>query len=1433
MKGSKSRVAALLTGSLMVLPTAGYGGVGTLADQPLWMGSSVKHNIMLAIDDSGSMDFETLMPTNDGALWWDESTQSYVNSTKGVPNFEADYKDPYLFPIGISSTSTTIAPFRVNAFVRSSSYNKAYYDPSVTYLPWPSYGGYSFANQDPKAAKLDPLDVAESGTLDLTTSHSGKFYTYLGGWCNDNGGKCGSSATRTITYYPATYYVKDTTSTYKFYTSGGPSVPVSSQFTTSNSLLFESDDTTDPAVEHNNKWSSYNTGSPATDASGNKYSGTNVSGLSETGSTVPRASKAGQVRISFSGLSGRVAIWFRVWWPGDSSDSFWVNLKGYDRNDIDEHDKNTWALDKNNNDWYPWKDHATNQADGNFVAKKSAWQWVKWAEVNITSASDPQLLRIRGREDGAFLDQVLVTTNTGSSAKPVGELVLGSGSGGGSSGGGTYVTRSCDPASVLPIHYEEFEIDPSRFVGVDAIGPDGACLKKVEIKSGNTFPSGRTYSAEIQNFANWFSYYRRRNQAMRGGLASAFQGLNGIRAGMFWINTRNDVTMLDLDDSTQLNTFLKNHYTKSMGGGTPLRKALEYAGNQFKRTDANAPVTSECQKNFTLLFTDGFNNNNASDVSSTIGDADKNEGAPYADSYERTLADIAMYFYKNNIRPDLPAGQVAIPANCDASKGEDCNKNLHMNTFTAGLGAKGSIYGVTHSTVADAYANPPTWPNVNTGKRDEKQLDDLYHAAVNGRGDMFNADTPVALRTALSDAVRSILKVIGSSSGVTFNTASLQTDTLLYSATFNSTSWAGELEAKSLDTDGKVKSTAWKASTILDARNLATDPRVILTYKSDAANPDGVAFQWANLPAIGQDDLNYKGTSSGDGLGQKRLDWLRGDRSNEATLFRSRSSRLGDIVNSSPVVVGKPAMSWPDKAPFGDTNDRYSEFKNGTGTKYTSVPKRNSVIYVGANDGMLHGFNAKSGTDGGKEVLAYVPAALYSTDTKKGLRYLTDPNYQHRYYVDLSPVASDVYIKNEVGGSRSWRTILVGGLRAGGRGLFALDVTNPTDFSENPTNAAKTVLWEFTANDDADLGYITEPPVVAMMNNSKWAVIFGNGYGSTSGSGGTQGTGKIFILFIEEGLDGKWTVNSDYIKLDTKVVAGVSGVAVADTDGDMIADRLYAGDDAGNMWAFDVSSSNTNSWGPANGSETNPDPLFTAKDSSGNAQPITAAPGIQRHATVKTDSTNDPNILVTFGTGKYLSNGDPADTQTQSFYAVWDKGNNKGNKLRSNLHRMKLTDSGSTRKISNAGGSSVNWSTDYGFYFDFDTVTGERLVHKPLLRNDYAIFVTTIPESSACAGGGSSWLMVVALTDGLTPANPVIDMDGDGDVDSNDAISSGKKLDDINNKPAHLSKKIYTSKSDQSSGTGSCGAGVNCTTVDLGEKSIQTGRLGWHELFEK
>lgn len=1006
------------------------------------------------------------------------------------------------------------------------------------------------------------------------------------------------------------------------------------------------------------------------------------------------------------------------------------------------------------------------------------------------------------------------------------------------------VTGDCSTPNKT--HYTTFEnySTGSSLSGVDALAPDGICLAKVEIKPATTTyaqngsrtdcadPTFCTYSEEIQNFANWYSYYRKRHLALRAGMGQAFDNLSGLRTGLFTINNLSNVTMYDVDVTADYDNFYKDLYKIDGNyGGTPNRDALNHAGKQFMRTDASAPITEACQKNFTLAFTDGY----TTPSGPSVGNQDDGKGVPYADTYSNTFADIAIKYYNNVLRSDLKAGLVPTAIACNSKPVDpqlDCNKNLHMNTFTVGFGALGqSIYGLTHNSVADAYSNPPSWPDV-TSIQDGRQIDDFYHGAVNGRGEMYSATAPQELASKLSSALQGIQAKVGVASAVTFNTATLETNSAVYLAFFNSGNWSGDLVSFPLDGLGNIDlSSAWSAATLLDSSNPSPGTRVILTQNGAS----GVGFRWSNLNTYQQADLN----SVPGGNGQAGLDFIRGDRSNEGSgKFRVRGSILGDIVHSSPVFVGKPNIGWPDTAPFPTTApNRYLDFK----TDKIANP-RTEVVYFGSNDGILHGVQASDG----KEILAYIPENLFSTNTNEGLHYLAEPQYQHRYFVDLSPTVSDVYIDRNGTNNYAWHTILVGGQRAGGRGIFALDITDPTQFSE--TKAADLVLWEFTHSDiGGNLGFTYSKPTIAMMENGRWAAIFGNGYNDTG-----SGEAKLFIVFIDGGLDGSWTDGSgssdlDYIVLTTNAGSsttpnGLATPAVVDIDGNGAADRVYAGDLQGNLWAFDLSDTSalglpnkTPAWKSAYVKGSTPVPLFVAKDASNNLQPITSKPSIVFHPSPPSGK-HEPNVLVFFGTGKYLEKGDLTSTSIQSLYGVWDEGS--GDLRRNNLVQQNFSEGIFTDSDGNArtdlrivSDNDVNYTNKHGWYIDLDLISGERVVVSPVVRGSLVFFNTWIPDSSACASGGKGFLLSVEQLNGGEPDGPAFNVNSTSIVDDTDVVTDSSKKTHApagesynNGLPAQstfLSNKQYTP------GTGSKVIETR-EVADLG--GFGTGRLSWQQL---
>ncbi len=857
-----------------------------------------------------------------------------------------------------------------------------------------------------------------------------------------------------------------------------------------------------------------------------------------------------------------------------------------------------------------------------------------------------------------------------------------------------------------------------------------------------------------QDVANWFTYYRRRTHVARGAVGSVVEGLPNYRYGIGHINSSSashyipatDIPDYDVNNEDVLDELYGRDRTSN---STPLRRGLERIGRMYggELSGISSPIILSCQKNFTLLFSDGFwNGGDPFDVTSDVdGDGQTVEGEGV------TLADVAKYYYENDLRTDLP--------NNVPTDSFDSASYQHMVTYTIAFGLEGGLV----DTDDDGWPNPALDDNDDWYPLgdDRDKVDDMWHAAWNARGQYFNAQRPEELYENVRDALTDIASRIGGAASAAANSGSISSTSRIFQAKFDSADWHGELLAYPVNDDGTLGSTAvWEANTLLGAKtNAQLSARNVWTWNNDGTTPNGSAFEWASISSAQGALLNKDADGNTDGLGQQRLEYIKGVDTYEVAnggTFRDRSNKLGDIVNSDPMYVGFPPFFYPF--------DNYQAY-------FTANVNRPGVIYLGANDGMMHAVREATG-----EILfSYVPDKVFSKLSK-----LTDPDYEHEYFVDGPPGYGDALIGS------AWKSIVSGALRSGGQAVYALDVTDPLNFD------AGDVLWEFSDEVDADLGYVWGEPQIKRMQNGKWAVIIGSGLNNSEADGhaSTTGKGYLFILYIEQGING-WATG-DYVKIevpggDTVTPNGLFTPAAADIDGDARVDYIYAGDRFGKMWKFDVTSANDGNWDL----DFNGAPFFDA----GTGHPITDRPAIAAHP-----QGRSLGQLVMFGTGKYIETSDNETTgqPVQTMYALWDfdKGYATGKGLgvsdisgyaKSDLQQNSFSVASGVRVIQ--GGTRVDWldgnndPNSMGWYLDLPEA-GERMVRRPVLRDNLVFFVTMTPNTDPCSAGGTGWISVLDISTGLAPTFPVFDIDNDQDVTTGDDTiepSGGDPDDDSDN----------------------------------------------------
>jgi type IV pilus assembly protein PilY1 len=818
-----------------------------------------------------------------------------------------------------------------------------------------------------------------------------------------------------------------------------------------------------------------------------------------------------------------------------------------------------------------------------------------------------------------------------------------------------------------------------------------------------TWPGGivRSVAQEKQNYATWYSFGRTRMKVAKSSASYAFNDTtifnadNEFRVGYKTIHNRNNFlipvgTNNGVFTGANRTTWFNRLFAATANGNTPTNRALFDAGEYFRRTDATGPwgpqATAsqyECRQNFSILTTDGYRNEgglpNVGNVDNTAGPVitrpsgpsyQYTPARPYSDNWSDSLSDIAMSYWARDLRTDL--------ANIVPSSAANPAFWQHMVTFGISIGLKGSLDPVTD--LPGLTSGATNWPQpVNLTL---STIDDLFHATLNGRGTFVVASDPDEFSDGLGNALRAIAARRGSGSNATVTGTSTSAGNRVFQAKFFSAQWNGEVQAFPVNAAGvDVNTPLWTASIpALASRN-------IYTHNGSAGTTFPTTAQTAALTPL-------------------VASYVSGDRSQEPQFnpvgtLRNRTSLLGTVVNSSPTYVKT-----------SDTVD---------------------TVYVGANDGMLHAFDATNGV----ERFAYVPRGIDLVDLKE----FSIPTYGHRFFVD-GPIVTST--KRDL----SNRTIMVGSLGRGGRGLYALDVTDPTIFGPSK------VLWDHDSSFDGDMGQVLSKPIIAKLNNGSTGLIVPNGLNSAS---------EKAVLFVLDLVTG-----AKIAEIDTGVgtPAASNGLAAPrgwDNDGNGTIDIVYAGDLRGNLWKFDLSSTNSSAWGVADGR-----PLYAP--TGGVPQPVTGS------VTIAVDPTTDKR-WVFFGTGRLLTTSDITDATRQTWYGVIDAEFATSSVTRAGMTARNIAIFDAATKNRAFEPNSPLPANSKGWYIDLDlppanTLEGERMIGDQQVIKNVLIAGSVIPSTSNPCLPGRGYINAVDAFTGTSLLNGLFDANRDGTF-GNDVLGAG------------------------------------------------------------
>jgi type IV pilus assembly protein PilY1 len=986
-----------------------------------------------------------------------------------------------------------------------------------------------------------------------------------------------------------------------------------------------------------------------------------------------------------------------------------------------------------------------------------------------------------------------------------------------------------------------------------------------------------TGADERVNFANWYSYFRTRILMMKSGMSTAFSTIDDkIRVGFHTINSpssgNSSGRSLNIADfaATQKSNWYTALWSIAPSGGTPLQDALARVGNYYANSGtmtglSGDPVQYSCQKNFTIMSTDGYWNSGAT----SVGDQDKTvpstmplaqgsttynatdtgltAGAQFPRPYYEgstassdSLADVAMYYWVRDLRT---SGSVS--ANNVPTTSSDPAYWQHMNTFTIGLGVNGTL--TFPDDLAALTSGTKSWPTPAADSL--TAVDDLWHAALNGRGQYYRATDPTSLSNSLNSALKAVTNVPTYGVGPATSTNNFrfpgQTDFSTYVASYRVINWSGDVSKYAVAPSSGTKSGSalWSAAYQLDSQvnpgltstvnaTAFTTRNIVTRTEAGAA----VAFTYPTLSSTQQTALCYKvapGTGACVAGDTTLVDYLRGDAKWEGdygvaatagspSRYRNRKdttestyykrSLIGSIVNAGPAYVAAETNNYQETSDPG-----FTAFKAGTRS-------RAPTLYAPANDGMVHALDAATGN----ELWAYVPSFVIpaGNDTEgkeKGLRALSfqdsgAPAYSHHFYLDATPAVGAVDFARTGGplqeyvdyiqtynqthtpaitlptncttvktSSGNWKNILVGGLGKGGKGYYALDVTTPATSLDN----AKTkVLWEFPSAADS-----SHAPVISA---GKMGYSFGepvitktNACGWVvmlpSGFNNTDGFGHVFVLDAQTG--------KLLETLDTTTTApGMAYITPLAQANNKVAIQVYAGDLSGNAWRFDFG-------------RTPLSPRVAQIFSSSASTPITSE--------VKVSNDLDTgDRWVFFGTGQYLDVPDRATTGQQYLVGLRD----------GTLSNPKTTGGAVTLASLTLNSNLVSGLAScpvLGWKFALPN-SGERLTLAPVADLNMVAFGSLIPTTDPCSPGISGYLYATGYCKGQSVLTS-----GGSSVPSMYYAKGINGLEMQMTSDGTVQVKI-ASPDGTSPVVGSGGGGLNLPSIAAG-----TRHVGWRELLNE